>query len=599
MYGNEEFARQSSAFTINRPQFVTSPETSTSKSASALQSVMNQPQRVTSVKKETAANIHIDEYSDSSESDFSSETYETIRDHNRNQDAPPIVGTRPVRKSYVRSSDIVNGSLKERAYKDVVLSRDVNMIVYSILVIHVAVFLVLMLVRNNFQHIGKTQTNATTNVSLIRIDSITLIFAKNAAVMTVISTYLCLIIVGYVLNREGCLFLLIHRLSAYMLIFFSLIHTIAHVVRYFIVVNYVYTFREMMFTSLFVKYVSGIFMLIFALVLIGSATNWVRKYHYNAFYYLHNIGAVGFLLSACIHSWWFCPIVVFWFVCTYLHRLVCRYFVKCSVSVKMYSKEFVMLDIIIKRTFLSKILILRSLERNNGNSDIWLICNNLSRFERHPFTVIDTNRRGDHSYVSVMLSKFGDWKMKLCNLLETNRPYNLYSCGINMSIDKTHISMPCGPWKSKYLLFLMNNVEYTTFLAFITHLCDTRHQKIRGILRKIYLHYSFSDYGYYQVMLQHLSRAQMYDMIHLQVTVYTSLTVPQKDITPNVRVVQNATCRLPYRQAVDKFYQDSMADNSSRTIVINNPLLRAKVIRYVNESRESYKSRKQKTIQVV
>jgi len=521
---------------------------------------------------------------DDSDSDFS-DTYESI-------------SIAPMPKLNRTASMINRAKSDINIYQDVRLLKTTTFTVYGLILLHFVLFCILIFTRTSFP-ITKSRDNVTVTRDIARIEAISLIFAKNSAVLTVVATYICLFIAKYVLNREDCLSISVHRAAAYLILIFSLIHTISHIVRYFAVIRSVYTFNELMNSVLFLKYLTGIFMLVFLLLLILTSTNFIRKYHFNLFYYIHLVSVIGFLVSSCLHSIWFVPIVLYWLLTIPMHRFLCRIFVKCTLLVEMYSSDFVLIDLKIKRTWLAKLLLLNTLEHNNGNSDIWMICKNISYLERHPFTVIETNHRGDHDYVRVMFSKFGDWKMQLATLLETNKPYNLYSCGASILVDTAHISMSFGPWKSKYLLFLMNNVEYTTFLAFITHLCDKRNDKVRKIVRHIYLHYSFSHYDYYRVLVKHLDRTKLFNSIHINVTVYTSLDITENELIDSIQVVKNSTCRLPYRQAIDKFYSCNVSDTGSRAIVVTNSLLRAKVLKHLVDAQNQSKTHKRKIVEVV
>lgn len=307
--------------------------------------------------------------------------------------------------------------------------------------------------------------------------------AKNTAIMTIINTLG--VFVSLATTKRN------HVHFVFWLIVFSLAHTTAHCILGFETTKPTHTPITMYFRKYLRQVFSGVVLLVNILLLCASKafTN------YTVFYVIHIVNSLMFCVMASVHSFWLvlpCLYPLWFFV---FLRTLRRFILKPLVVPIEIGKSFVFFELALKSTWLTRTLALNYLKSNNGNVVGWLSCKNLNPIiERHPFTILKTYKKGQYMHLQIMMSRFGDWKSKLYQLMTNNFYKSLYSCGVTCYLDKFTTDENFRIFHNHtHILFLLESLDIARFLSFITLIKDPTNFKFHTQMRYIELHYKFDD----------------------------------------------------------------------------------------------------------
>lgn len=360
--------------------------------------------------------------------------------------------------------------------------------------------------------------------------------AKNSALMTLFNMLAVFLTIGMAGDttydggrHHGRV---VHQLFAYMLVTFSLVHTVAHLLL-------LYRFSEfdlelmIEYLTLFVtiKYVSGIFMLVSLCVTIACSTRSVRSKRYNLFYAVHLINIIILLVtSAAAHSWLLATLLALLCLRVYGTRLVTRYISRRTCVVcRQLSSSFALIDLRVPITWLSKLFFLNTLNYEQGNATIWISSSTvpckLGRIERHPFSVIETYSDNRCAYIRLMISRSGDWKHELHKRLVSNANLDLYSNGVSVVLDTVRSAELRGRdiAKSTYTIFVLENVGISVFLGFLRTISDPRNRKVlHKHVRFVRLYYYTTDHNYLACLNTYLDMCeQLKKFLDIKWTVFS------------------------------------------------------------------------------
>lgn len=321
-------------------------------------------------------------------------------------------------------------------------------------------------------------------------------------------------------------------------------------------------------------YVTGTIMMI-ALV-IGSillSTKRFRKHRYNLFYYAHVTSFLLWAVLSIVHSVYFLPVVLLTALAVYGTRLTMRLLIPVVVMIERINDSFALIELRIRKTRLTRFLLIDRLTRHNGNVDVWLVCHNISYLERHPFSVIETRHRKRHVYVRLLVARLGDWTEKLCDLLTTNEPYDLYSGGVTLSIDhcRTSTDLPDLRRRNR-LLFLLRNEEIVVFLRYLVFICDPLNERCRDRVRQIFLHYIVTDLNYLALLREYLAIATAYRCVTITTLVYTKEPV----LFNGSPTIDDANDTLKYENVVR-----TLDNHATTALVVLDSTLRLKIKQFV------------------
>jgi hypothetical protein len=381
----------------------------------------------------------------------------------------------------------------------------------------------------------------TINVSLFvalcvfrTFDSFSRTIAKNAALMTLPSLFGVLTTVGpagesNVVDRNNGR--TIHKVFAYILVSFSLTHTIAHIVLMYyntdfeldLIIDYIILFVF--------QYVSGIIILLFLLLVLVMSRLSVRSKRYNTFYMVHVINVAIFVSFSGMHSPIFLtPLLIITCSWIYGSRLITRLSSNdACIICRHLNESFVIVDVRVVDNWLTRLMILRALEQEQGNATVWLSSKTLScglgRFERHPFSVIETYRENEYAYIRLMISNTGgDWVYDFHKRMVKNVNLDLFSNGISLVID----SMRSGIFRSNaiiqanHIVFILENVGISSFLGFLRFICDPKNRKIfHKRMRYIYLYYFVTNHNFLLYLNAYLNLCETIKCVAVKFVVYS------------------------------------------------------------------------------
>lgn len=246
------------------------------------------------------------------------------------------------------------------------------------------------------------------------------------------------------------------------------------------------------------------------------------------------IHVVAFCLCALVsvlHSIYFLPLIAVVVPFVYGSRLTLRALVRpVIVTVERLSEDFALIELKIRKSRLTRFLLVDRLTEHNGDSTLWLVCHNLGLFERRSFDVIETRHRNRYVYARLVLAakrQQDDWAEKLHDLLTTNQPYELFSCGVTITVDHCRVSSadpysPSNLRRHRRLLFLLRNDEIVVLLRYLVFVCDPRNEKCRDRVRQISLHYcATTDLNYLLLLQEYLAIAATYKCVTVTTLIYT------------------------------------------------------------------------------
>lgn len=387
--------------------------------------------------------------------------------------------------------------------------------------------------------------------------------AKATSALTLLNFVVICASIRYIGLRRGSVGRIFHESGSCYLFLLVLAHTIIEIVR-----------RRGNATS----YVTGTIMIL--VLLMGALLLRFRKYRYNRFYYAHVACFLLWSVLSVVHSVYFLPLVLLAATIVYGSRLTMRLSVPVEVTVEQISDEFVLIELKIRKSRWTRFLLIDKLTKHNGNVDIWLVCNNISYLERHPFNVIETRHRKRYAFVRVLVAKLGDWTEKLCDLLATNAPYELFSSGLSLSIDHCRLSADAccvsNLRRRNRLLFLLRNEEIVVLLRYLVFICDPRNEKCRDRFRQIFLHYSVTDLNYLVLLQEYLTIAATYKCVTVTTLVYSRETILFNG-SPTIADLDNDT--LKYENALK-----TINNRTTTTLIVPDSILRQKIKRYLRQT---------------
>lgn len=421
--------------------------------------------------------------------------------------------------------------------------------------------------------------------------------AKNSAVLTLVDLTCLVATMGYTSTVKRTILHTLHVWSGVMLVLWSLVHTVGHIYLLYEFSAFLFDHLRYFYTSVFpYEYTSGVIMLLALLVVICMSINPVRKHKYDSFYFTHIVGWTLFSLLAGFHSYYLLAPIGITAITLYAKRILNRVCLKPCVSVRYYGNKFVLLNLRIRDTWLTRWLLLNFLRNNQGNAVVWIssaMLDGCSRFERHPFTVIEIDqhqRNPNYAFITLMISRSGNWKQSLHSLLSRNMNRELYSLGVRLMIDSARVGefTDSSMLKSVNLLFLLENVGIASFLAFIRFLCDPKHrEKLHVHERVLHLHYRVDDLEYLTVLATYLDIVSSFKFVKVEPTIYTSMPFTFRN---QATVVSS---RLNYRRILPKF----LLTSGKHYIYMNDQVMVQRINRELNNIKKS-KQRKIKPITV-
>lgn len=381
--------------------------------------------------------------------------------------------------------------------------------------------------------------------------------AKNSAVLTVIDLTILVITMSYTSTTKRTLLHTLHVCSGVMLILWSLIHTAGHVYLLYEYTAFLGEHLRYFYGTVFpFEYTSGAIMLLALLAVIGLSAVPIRKHRYDTFYFSHIIGWTVFVAVSGFHSYYLLPPIGITLFTIYGKRVMNRWFLRPVLSVKYRGKQFALINLKIRDTWLTRWLALSFLRKNQGNAVVWLSSSSLngcSRFERHPFSMIEIdNHPKDPNYalITLMISRSGNWKRSLHDAIDRNANRELYSLGVKLFVDSVRAGdfMNRDMLRSVNLLFLLENVGIASFLAFVRFICDPKHRKqLHDRERILHLHYRVDDLEYLTVLNTYIELASQFKFMRIQHTIYTTMPFTfrgKSTVTSN---------RLNYRRILPNF----------------------------------------------
>lgn len=356
-------------------------------------------------------------------------------------------------------------------------------------------------------------------------------FAKNSAALTVVDGLVLVLTINRTSSNKNTILQTVHVMSGITFTFFSLVHTIAHVIllynlTLFVPVSVLYYAKYFAF-----EYSSGTIMLLALLILLGTAYTAVRKYRFNLFYFTHVTCWTIFALAVSFHSYYLLLPVAISVVVLYMSRFAVRCLVNCRLSLAHIGKQFVVVNLRIRNTRIARWLVLNRLFEWQGDADIWISTTSLknhSRFERHPYTMIEIAKHKSNKYCDVLLmvSSSGDWKNAFFSAIRQNANRELYSYGVKMVLD----SVRRGDFReARFLrctriLFLLENAGIASFLAYLRFVCEPNNRpELHDRVRTLDLHFRVDDLDYLIFLDRYISMAEKFKFIVINYKIYSTI----------------------------------------------------------------------------
>lgn len=341
--------------------------------------------------------------------------------------------------------------------------------------LNVAVFLVLMYFRFDIRSMG----------------DLLYAVAKNCAIMTIINVQVACTSGFFTCSDEKSTVKSLHILSGVTLVLFSILHTVSHFIR---MVNDVGLIRP-------VTVYSGCLILLYLILFMILSIRKIRKRNFNVFFYSHTILIINVCIIGILHSFYFLVFPTLLMVAHYGKRFVMRCLKVKQVRVDAFD-GFHKLSLVYENTFLFRYLIRNQLAEN-GCSDAWLVCYNMSRFQRHPFTVCDWYDTDTGKTVLVFaLNANGDWKSLLCKIVHQNINLNLYNFGLSMAVDTVGKSSVTAALEHCRVLFLARDIMITSAISYL--MCLHRIAKMRTHHRHVDIYFEVSKIDYVHLLMTHL-----------------------------------------------------------------------------------------------
>lgn len=282
----------------------------------------------------------------------------------------------------------------------------------------------------------------------------------------------------------------VHIVLGSMLVFAAIVHIACHLLR-------VYDH----WGELFNRYVIvGTGFILLAYLFLNSAIRLIFHRWPNFTLSLH--GNWGFvvvgLTAASLHSIYFLPFFLSYALLKPIVRLA---LVVCS-TIRVHDiveyDNFLVLSLAFSRDWWLERLYLRTERQANVICDCWLICHNISRWQRHPFTLIarhydhcsdisaaDVESTGQSTLIFTFLigRHQGDWKRRFTRELVKGARLKLYDFGVRVALDESVHSLEYAKLQqdSCFILFVCG-LEITVFLAYIDFIRYNFSQKLRRCL---------------------------------------------------------------------------------------------------------------------
>lgn len=320
--------------------------------------------------------------------------------------------------------------------------------------------------------------------SLKTTDEILYAVAKNSAILTVINVHIVSIFGFYTYTEDKSLIKPIHILSGKLLLLFSILHTLMHVVRY--IQNS---------TRITTIVYSGSIMLVYLIIMMILSSKRIRKRNFNVFFVSHSVLLVNVIVISFLHSIYFTALPFTLILYKYGKRLLMR-FVSISTNVKIH-QDFLELDLKFKNSFYN--MILTSELKRNKMSNVWLICYNISRFERHPFNVVDFYIKDGFVYIKLLINNQGDWKLKMYEIVKDNINFNLHNHGVYVAIDKVSRNEFYSSLSKPNCLFIARDIMIAPTISFINIM--NRHDEYNNMKRHVSILFETSNDSYKNLML--------------------------------------------------------------------------------------------------
>ncbi|UDM55332.1 dual oxidase 1 [Phenacoccus solenopsis nudivirus] len=156
------------------------------------------------------------------------------------------------------------------------------------------------------------------------------------------------------------------------------------------------------------------------------------------------------------------------------------------------------------------------------DSHLYVVCSNISTWEKHPFTVIRyKNRKEERSY-EIVVSSNGDWKRAFCKIANFNVDSMLHNDGYFLRVLDT--SRGC---MSRFLrcydnlIFVLENVGISSFCSALNLLFDNNkrhHVKYYNIV----LFYKIDMFAYYELLLEELVTVLALQFVDVTVYLYSN-----------------------------------------------------------------------------
>lgn len=314
--------------------------------------------------------------------------------------------------------------------------------------------------------------------------------AKNTAIMTIVNLFLLLITRAH------------HVKFVLWFVIFSVIHSAMH---FMLGMNYKLHYLEY-FRDHMIHTISGMMLLVNILFICCS--NCCKNF--TIFYTIHIINTILLLIFAATHSFFFPIAFAYPLMSLFFLRILRRLCLRPIFKPILVGNTFILFELIIKNTFVNRTLALNYLSSHNGNAVGWLSCKGLnSVFERHPFTILKSyasSESADTQHLQIAMSKFGDWKSQVYDIVKKNCHLTVYSCGLTCYLDSFTNDDNLNIFKhNSHILFVLENLDIARFLAFITMIKDPKNEKFRTFVRHIELHFKFDDYFLHQILLDYCS----------------------------------------------------------------------------------------------
>lgn len=347
-----------------------------------------------------------------------------------------------------------------------------------------------------------------------KFSSLALTIAKNSTYILSFSLFLSILFSYEFLNITDRINY--HKFFSKIFVYYSLIHVLSHF--YMIITGIFYEYKD--YTFYFKPiYITGIIILVLMLIIFFMSLKIIRKNFFNIFFYIHYL--VYLLIAVCIlHSNYY--IVFLIMLCI---KPIYYYFFK-TIDIK---KNDVM---VINNNFVFIKLFFKQKNKIKNGDCVYLTCNNISKLEKHPFTVIDSFKereieeenelithfkKNSLNYITLCISNNGDWKNNFVSLINKNIIYNLNNNGLNLKIKGFYNTNILSLKKYETIHFICENIGITPFLSFLYFLSKKQNQ---NKIYSIFLHVQMDNLKLLNLLEYDYFKFKSIKSISLQYNIY-------------------------------------------------------------------------------